>query len=87
MALSIPQVLTSSLTGPSAVDISTSLLEQEEGQEMTEQLHFVGGPRPTLTKLQVNYNISYYSCFTSVSAAVVQCPFTEQIEGIRAPIG
>uniref|UniRef100_A0A8C2XR45 Glutathione S-transferase, C-terminal domain containing n=1 Tax=Cyclopterus lumpus TaxID=8103 RepID=A0A8C2XR45_CYCLU len=54
MALSIPHVLTSSLPGPSAEDISTSLLEQEEGQEMTEQLHFVGGPRPTLTKLQEN---------------------------------
>ncbi|XP_054459803.1 glutathione S-transferase C-terminal domain-containing protein isoform X2 [Anoplopoma fimbria] len=52
MALSIPQVLTSSLPGPSAEDIPTGLLEQEEGQDMTMQLPFVGGPRPTLTKLQ-----------------------------------
>ncbi|XP_044045718.1 glutathione S-transferase C-terminal domain-containing protein isoform X1 [Siniperca chuatsi] len=54
MALSIPQVPTSSLPGPSAEDNPTSLLEQEEGQEMTTELPFVGGPRPTMTKLQEN---------------------------------
>lgn len=55
MALSIPQVPTFSLpAGPSAEDKPTSLLEQEEGQEMTSQLPFVGGPRPTMTKLKEN---------------------------------
>ncbi|KAM6940804.1 glutathione S-transferase C-terminal domain-containing protein [Lycodopsis pacificus] len=52
MALSIPQVLMSSLPGPSAEDVPTSLLELEEDQEMAAQPPFVGGPRPTLTKLQ-----------------------------------
>lgn len=54
MALSIPQVPTSSLPGLSAEDKPTGLLEQEEGQEMTAQLPFVGGPRPTMTKLKEN---------------------------------
>ncbi|XP_036950652.1 glutathione S-transferase C-terminal domain-containing protein [Acanthopagrus latus] len=55
MALSIPQLPASSdLLGPSAEDNPTSLLEQEEGQEMSTQPPFVGGPRPTMTKLQEN---------------------------------
>ncbi|XP_070781057.1 glutathione S-transferase C-terminal domain-containing protein [Enoplosus armatus] len=54
MSLSIPQVPTSTLPGQSAEDNPTSLLEQEEGQEMTTQLPFVGGPRPTMTKLKEN---------------------------------
>uniref|UniRef100_UPI0037E98B1D glutathione S-transferase C-terminal domain-containing protein n=1 Tax=Semicossyphus pulcher TaxID=241346 RepID=UPI0037E98B1D len=54
MALSAPQVPTSSIPGPTAEDNPTSLLEQEEGQEMTSQLPFVGGPRPTMTKLKEN---------------------------------
>lgn len=93
MALSIPQVLMSSLPGPSAEDVPTSLLELEEDQEMTAQPPFVGGPRPTLTKLQVNYNISFYlSCFTSLFQQTCAhtrfyCPFTVQVEGFRAPIG
>ncbi|XP_040001837.1 glutathione S-transferase C-terminal domain-containing protein isoform X2 [Xiphias gladius] len=54
MALSIPQVPSSRLPGTSAEDNPTSLLEQEEDQEMTTQLPFVGGPRPTMTKLKEN---------------------------------
>ncbi|XP_049899345.1 glutathione S-transferase C-terminal domain-containing protein [Epinephelus moara] len=54
MAFSIPQVPTYSHPEPSAEDNAASLLEQEEGQEMTTQLPFVGGPRPTMTKLQEN---------------------------------
>ncbi|XP_059197309.1 glutathione S-transferase C-terminal domain-containing protein [Centropristis striata] len=52
--LSIPQVPTSGLPGPSAEDNLLGLLEQGEGQEMTTQLPFVGGPRPTMTKLKEN---------------------------------
>lgn len=33
-------------------------MEQEEAQEMT-QPPFVGGPKPTMTKLTVNYYISF----------------------------
>ncbi|KAM9362697.1 glutathione S-transferase C-terminal domain-containing protein [Symphorus nematophorus] len=54
MALFIPQVPVSNLLVPSAEDIPTSLLEQEEGQETTTQPPFVGGPRPTMTKLKEN---------------------------------
>ncbi|KAA8594730.1 hypothetical protein FQN60_011865, partial [Etheostoma spectabile] len=54
MALSIPQVSTASLPGPSIEDNPASLLEQEEGQETTTQLPFVGGPRPTMAKLKEN---------------------------------
>ncbi|XP_042341610.1 glutathione S-transferase C-terminal domain-containing protein [Plectropomus leopardus] len=52
MALSVPQVPTSSLQAPAAEDDPANLLEQEEGQET--QLPFVGGPRPTMTKLKEN---------------------------------
>lgn len=55
MSLSVPQVPTSSLQVSSAEDEPTSLLEEEEGQEMTTEPPFVGGPRPTMTKLKVNY--------------------------------
>lgn len=58
MALSILQVPTSGLPEPSAKDNPTSLLDQEENQEMITQLPFVGGPRPTMTKLKVNYYFS-----------------------------
>uniref|UniRef100_A0A8C4EGL0 Glutathione S-transferase C-terminal domain-containing protein n=1 Tax=Dicentrarchus labrax TaxID=13489 RepID=A0A8C4EGL0_DICLA len=54
MVLSVPRVLASSLPGPSAEDNPRSLLEQEEGQEMTVEPPFVGGPRPTMTKLKEN---------------------------------
>ncbi|XP_056227570.1 glutathione S-transferase C-terminal domain-containing protein [Seriola aureovittata] len=54
MALSIPHVPTSGLPEPSAEDNPTSLLEQEENQEMTTDQPFVGGPRPTMTKLKEN---------------------------------
>ncbi|XP_035516215.1 glutathione S-transferase C-terminal domain-containing protein [Morone saxatilis] len=54
MVLSVPRVPVSSLPGPSAEDNPSSLLEQEEGQEMTTEPPFVGGPRPTMTKLKEN---------------------------------
>ncbi|XP_026215533.1 glutathione S-transferase C-terminal domain-containing protein [Anabas testudineus] len=54
MTLSSPQVPTSGLSEPSAEDNPTSLLEEEENQEMITQLPFVGGPRPTMTKLKEN---------------------------------
>ncbi|XP_072241098.1 glutathione S-transferase C-terminal domain-containing protein [Leuresthes tenuis] len=54
LLLSIPQVSTSSLPGPSVQDTLDRLLAQEEGPEMTPQLPFIGGPRPTLTKLKEN---------------------------------
>ncbi|GAA6214823.1 glutathione S-transferase C-terminal domain-containing protein [Lates japonicus] len=53
MSLSILQVPTSRTLGPSAEDNPANLLEQEENQEMTTQ-SFVGGPRPTMTKLKEN---------------------------------
>ncbi|XP_076583538.1 glutathione S-transferase C-terminal domain-containing protein [Chaetodon auriga] len=52
--LSVPRVPTSSLAGTSAEDSPASLLDEEESQEMTTQPPFVGGPRPTMTKLQEN---------------------------------
>ncbi|XP_060948723.1 glutathione S-transferase C-terminal domain-containing protein [Limanda limanda] len=52
MALSNLQVPTSILPGLSAKDNPTSQLEPEENQETTSQLNFVGGPRPTMTKLK-----------------------------------
>lgn len=45
------------LTGPHVSpteDNPASLLEEDEGQEMVTQPAFVGGPRPTMTKLRVN---------------------------------
>nr|XP_020457721.1 glutathione S-transferase C-terminal domain-containing protein isoform X2 [Monopterus albus] len=54
MALSVPQFPTVSLPGTSAEDNSASILEQEENQEMISQSPFVGGPRPTMTKLKEN---------------------------------
>ncbi|XP_041839448.1 glutathione S-transferase C-terminal domain-containing protein isoform X2 [Melanotaenia boesemani] len=54
LLLSIPQVPTSSPAGSSAEDAPASVPVQEEGQEMTPQLPFVGGPRPTMTKLKEN---------------------------------
>uniref|UniRef100_A0A3Q3W2I3 Glutathione S-transferase C-terminal domain-containing protein n=1 Tax=Mola mola TaxID=94237 RepID=A0A3Q3W2I3_MOLML len=54
MALSTPLVPVPSLPTPSAEDNLASPLEQEEGREMTSQPPFVGGPRPTMTKLKEN---------------------------------
>ncbi|XP_069022821.1 glutathione S-transferase C-terminal domain-containing protein [Embiotoca jacksoni] len=54
LLLSIPQVPASSLPVVPSENNPASLLAQEEGQEMTTQLPFVGGPRPTMTKLQEN---------------------------------
>ncbi|XP_022049424.2 glutathione S-transferase C-terminal domain-containing protein [Acanthochromis polyacanthus] len=52
--LSDPRVPTSGLPEPSAEDNPANLLLQEEDQEVTTQLPFVGGPRPTITKLKEN---------------------------------
>ncbi|XP_037530804.1 glutathione S-transferase C-terminal domain-containing protein [Nematolebias whitei] len=49
-----PQLPTSSPPGTLKQDSPVSLLEQEEDQEMTPQLPFIGGPRPTMTKLKEN---------------------------------
>uniref|UniRef100_A0A3B4Z3E9 Glutathione S-transferase C-terminal domain-containing protein n=1 Tax=Stegastes partitus TaxID=144197 RepID=A0A3B4Z3E9_9TELE len=54
LLLSNPLVPTSSLSEPSAEDSPANLLVEEEGQEMTTQIPFVGGPRPTITKLKEN---------------------------------
>lgn len=58
MALSVPRVHPSGLPELPAEDSLTSPLEQEENQEVIAQLPFVGGPRPTMTKLKVNYYFS-----------------------------
>ncbi|XP_029289265.1 glutathione S-transferase C-terminal domain-containing protein [Cottoperca gobio] len=54
MAFSTPEVPTSCLPAPSEEDNPPGLLEQEEGPEKSPQLPFVGGPRPTMTKLKEN---------------------------------
>ena len=78
MTLSVPQVPASGLL--LSAEETTSLSEQEEGQEMTTQLPFVGGPRPTMTKLQVNYYISLLLFYLSV-VCTHMCPSAAQIEG------
>ncbi|XP_068178589.1 glutathione S-transferase C-terminal domain-containing protein isoform X2 [Antennarius striatus] len=54
LVLSVPQLSTSSPSGPSEKDNPESQVEQEEDQEMTTQPVFIGGPRPTMTKLKEN---------------------------------
>lgn len=54
MDLSVAQVPTVELPGPSAELSTANLLEPEEIQDVTTQLPFVGGPRPTMTKLKVH---------------------------------
>ncbi|XP_041640174.1 glutathione S-transferase C-terminal domain-containing protein [Cheilinus undulatus] len=54
MTLTTPEVPVSSIPVPSSEVDPTRLLEQDENQEMTSQLPFVGGPRPTMTKLKEN---------------------------------
>lgn len=55
LLLSIPQAPTSGLPILSAEDNPHSLpVEEEEGREMAPEVPFVGGPRPTMTKLKVN---------------------------------
>ncbi|KAM4750992.1 glutathione S-transferase C-terminal domain-containing protein isoform 2-T2 [Anableps anableps] len=54
LILSTVQVPTSSLTGLSQQENPDDLLLPEEAQEVTPDLHFVGGPRPTMTKLKEN---------------------------------
>eukprot|EP00064_Thunnus_orientalis_P004691 superscaffoldBa00000435_g4703 len=53
MTLCILEAPSPSLQGPSAEANPTSQLEQEQ-QEMTTQPPFVGGPRPTMTKLKAS---------------------------------
>ncbi|XP_033943110.1 glutathione S-transferase C-terminal domain-containing protein [Pseudochaenichthys georgianus] len=54
IALCTPRLPTSSAPGPSAESHPPSLLDQEEDQEKTKQPPFIGGPRPTMTKLKEN---------------------------------
>lgn len=54
MALSIPQFPSSGLPTVAAGDEAASLVERDEGQDATTQAPFIGGPRPTVTKLEVN---------------------------------
>ncbi|XP_014855314.1 PREDICTED: glutathione S-transferase C-terminal domain-containing protein isoform X2 [Poecilia mexicana] len=53
LVLSEVQVPTPSLFGPPQQENCDDLLPTE-GQEVTPNLHFVGGPRPTMTKLKEN---------------------------------
>lgn len=98
MSVSIPQLPTSSLPGPPAGDDAASPLEQEEGGDVTTQPPFVGGPRPTMTKLKVNdyfYLPRLSLCFTSsnifasshmhglsVRGAPSKCPLTAEADGL-----
>lgn len=52
-------------------DNPASLLEEDEGQETVTQPPFVGGPRPTMTKLKVNDSL-----FSFVSHALHLCEHT-----------
>lgn len=54
MDLSIPHFPKSGLPAAPAGDEAASSAEREEGQDATTQPPFVGGPRPTVTKLEVN---------------------------------
>lgn len=58
MTLNIPQVPASNNPVQLAEDNQTGHKEQEESQEKTSQLPFVGGPRPTMTKLKVMIQFS-----------------------------
>ncbi|KAM9313790.1 glutathione S-transferase C-terminal domain-containing protein [Pholidichthys leucotaenia] len=53
LLLSVLQVPTSSIPAP-PVSSPDNLLSQEDGREMTTPPPFVGGPRPTMTKLKEN---------------------------------
>lgn len=62
MALSIPQFPLSGLPALPAVDEEASSAERDEGQDVSTQAPFIGGPRPTVTKLEVNdHFLSYLS--------------------------
>ncbi|XP_029368455.1 glutathione S-transferase C-terminal domain-containing protein [Echeneis naucrates] len=54
MTLSIANFSMTRTLEESVEDNPTTLPEQEQHQEMTTELPFVGGPRPTLTKLKEN---------------------------------
>lgn len=58
MTLSIPQFPTPGLpVAPAGVEQASSV-EQDDGQDETTQPPFIGGPRPTVTKLEVNDYLS-----------------------------
>lgn len=54
MTLSIPQFPSSGLPVVPVGDEAVSSVERDEGQDVTTQAPFIGGPRPTVTKLEVN---------------------------------
>lgn len=54
MALSIPQFPSSGLPAAPAGNEVMSSAERDDGQDVTTQAPFIGGPRPTVTKLEVN---------------------------------
>lgn len=68
MAFSNPLACITGSLVSSMEDNPASLLEEDEGQEMVTQPTFVGGPRPTMTKLKVNDYL-----FSVVSHALHLC--------------
>ncbi|CAN9510323.1 unnamed protein product [Ophioblennius macclurei] len=54
LPLSIPDVIAPAPPEPAAKVDSAVLAEQEEGQEASTEIPFLGGPRPTMTKLKEN---------------------------------
>lgn len=62
MAFSSPHAPINDSTVSPAEDNPTSQVEEKEGHGMLTQPAFVGGPRPTVTKLKVN---NYLSSFVS----------------------
>ncbi|XP_061573307.1 glutathione S-transferase C-terminal domain-containing protein [Cololabis saira] len=52
--LPVPQLPTSSIPGPPSQGVPAILPAQDDSQETTTQLPFVGGPRPTMTKVKEN---------------------------------
>lgn len=54
MALAIPQFPLSGLPAVPAGDEVMSSADRDEVQDVTTQAPFIGGPRPTVTKLEVN---------------------------------
>lgn len=65
MALSVPQLPSSGLPAVPAGDEAASSAEGDEGQDATTQAPFIGGPRPTVTKLEVNDH--FYSSLSLIT--------------------
>lgn len=72
MTLFVPDVSTCSPPELTAEDDPPDLQESEDNQEMTAELPFVGGPRPTMTKLKVNYYISSIISHHALPLCVLQ---------------